>query len=247
MKNFNAFTLAEVLITLGIIGVVAAVTMPTLISNYKKHVVETRLKQEVSLIQNAVRMAEAKHGFTNEWPNCSVTEEGNDNFVYECTENILKTYLAPELKILKICKRNDFETCWTTPRALTSEKREYLIKNSSSGEVAAILSNGSSIYMWQGGMSKSATSSPHIQLWFDIDGPNKGFERLGGDVFGGRLNFYDSKGYKLTGIGNTIETLRNNTTDGCSENSIGYLAGRYCGALIQANGWKIPKDYPIRF
>ena len=31
-----AFTLAEVLITLGIIGVVAALTLPTLISNYKK-------------------------------------------------------------------------------------------------------------------------------------------------------------------------------------------------------------------
>ena len=33
-----AFTLAEVLITLGIIGVVAALTLPALISNYKKQV-----------------------------------------------------------------------------------------------------------------------------------------------------------------------------------------------------------------
>ena len=32
----RAFTLAEVLITLGIIGVVAAMTIPTLISNYQK-------------------------------------------------------------------------------------------------------------------------------------------------------------------------------------------------------------------
>lgn len=31
-----AFTLAEVLITLGIIGVVAAITIPTLLSNYSK-------------------------------------------------------------------------------------------------------------------------------------------------------------------------------------------------------------------
>lgn len=35
MKNY-AFTLAEVLITLGIIGVVAAITMPSLIANYKR-------------------------------------------------------------------------------------------------------------------------------------------------------------------------------------------------------------------
>lgn len=35
--NKKAFTLAEVLITLGIIGVVAALTMPTVIQNYKKN------------------------------------------------------------------------------------------------------------------------------------------------------------------------------------------------------------------
>ena len=40
-----AFTLAEVLITLGIIGVVAAMTMPILIANYQKQVATTRLKK----------------------------------------------------------------------------------------------------------------------------------------------------------------------------------------------------------
>ena len=35
MKNKNGFTLAETLITLGIIGIVAAMTIPTLINGYK--------------------------------------------------------------------------------------------------------------------------------------------------------------------------------------------------------------------
>ena len=39
----SAFTLAEVLITLAIIGVVAAMTIPTLISSYREKVVETKL------------------------------------------------------------------------------------------------------------------------------------------------------------------------------------------------------------
>ncbi len=34
----TAFTLAEVLITLGIIGIVAALTMPSLIANYKRQI-----------------------------------------------------------------------------------------------------------------------------------------------------------------------------------------------------------------
>ncbi len=37
-KQTSAFTLAEVLITLAIIGIVAALTIPTLISNYQKKI-----------------------------------------------------------------------------------------------------------------------------------------------------------------------------------------------------------------
>lgn len=35
-KNISAFTLSEVLITLGIIGVVASMTIPSLIQKYKR-------------------------------------------------------------------------------------------------------------------------------------------------------------------------------------------------------------------
>ncbi len=38
----KAFTLAEVLITLGIVGVVAAITMPTLIANHRKKVLKSQ-------------------------------------------------------------------------------------------------------------------------------------------------------------------------------------------------------------
>ena len=42
-----AFTLAEVLITLGIIGIVAAMTIPTLIVNYQKKQTVSKLKQTI--------------------------------------------------------------------------------------------------------------------------------------------------------------------------------------------------------
>ena len=53
----GAFTLAEVLITLGIIGIVAAITLPNLIANYQKKVYVTRLKKAVNITQNACKMA----------------------------------------------------------------------------------------------------------------------------------------------------------------------------------------------
>lgn len=41
----KGFTLSEVLITLGIIGIVAAITLPTLITNYQKKTTATRVKK----------------------------------------------------------------------------------------------------------------------------------------------------------------------------------------------------------
>lgn len=58
MSKKKAFTLAEVLITLGIIGVVAALTMPSLMSNYRRKVAETQLKQTYSILLNAVTKGE---------------------------------------------------------------------------------------------------------------------------------------------------------------------------------------------
>ena len=52
-SNLAAFTLAEVLITLGIIGVVAAITMPTLINNYQKKAAVTAAKKAYSTLSQA--------------------------------------------------------------------------------------------------------------------------------------------------------------------------------------------------
>ncbi|CDE60471.1 general secretion pathway protein G [Fusobacterium sp. CAG:439] len=53
MNNMKGFTLAEVLITLGIIGVVAAMTLPSLIQERQNKVLETQFKKSYSLISQA--------------------------------------------------------------------------------------------------------------------------------------------------------------------------------------------------
>lgn len=50
------FTLAEVLITLGIIGVVAAMTMPTLVSKYRQRALETAFKKTYSNLMQAYKI-----------------------------------------------------------------------------------------------------------------------------------------------------------------------------------------------
>ena len=53
------FTLAEVLITLGIIGVVAALTIPSLINNYKAQRLRTQFLKSYSTIQQVFKQMEA--------------------------------------------------------------------------------------------------------------------------------------------------------------------------------------------
>ena len=57
-----AFTLAEVLITLGIIGVVAALTLPSVIQNYKKQVTVNQLKKAYSVLGQVAQKAFADNG-----------------------------------------------------------------------------------------------------------------------------------------------------------------------------------------
>ena len=62
--NRTAFTLAEVLITLGIIGVVAALTLPTLIANYQKQVWVNQLKKTYATLNEGVKQIVASEGCT---------------------------------------------------------------------------------------------------------------------------------------------------------------------------------------
>ena len=66
-KSYFAFTLAEVLITLGIIGIVAAMTMPILIGKYTTKVRVTALKKSYSVLSQALLRAVADYGDPAGW------------------------------------------------------------------------------------------------------------------------------------------------------------------------------------
>ncbi len=62
-----AFTLAEVLITLAIIGIVAALTIPTLLTKYEKIATQTKIRSDYSIFANALKMAEYEYGQIESW------------------------------------------------------------------------------------------------------------------------------------------------------------------------------------
>src|SRR5574344_1389620 len=90
----KGFTLAEVLITLGIIGVVAAMTLPTLINNTNKKEMVTKLQKEYSVLSQALLLAENENGLAGTW-----------GFRDGSTAQVLQIYdyLSPHLNIIKYC------------------------------------------------------------------------------------------------------------------------------------------------
>lgn len=71
----KAFTLAETLITLGIIGVVAALTIPSLVSKYQKHVYYTQFRKAATVLENAINQYNFDHSCGQcsdaEWFSCN--------------------------------------------------------------------------------------------------------------------------------------------------------------------------------
>ena len=63
----HGFTLAEVLITLGIIGVVAAMTKPSLMLNMRHKTTTARLKKFYSNMKQALLLSEDEHGGVSSW------------------------------------------------------------------------------------------------------------------------------------------------------------------------------------
>jgi prepilin-type N-terminal cleavage/methylation domain-containing protein len=94
------FTLAEVLITLGIIGVVAALTMPSLIANYKEKETITRLKKVYSVLQNAFIQAQNEHGSPTDWE--LAIGPGPVG-----TRNLYNILIKDNIKISKYCDNTD--------------------------------------------------------------------------------------------------------------------------------------------
>ena len=65
MKKFKAFTLAEVLVTLGIIGVVSAMTVPTLMQNYQRQSYVTQLHKVYNELGQAAERYKADNNLVS--------------------------------------------------------------------------------------------------------------------------------------------------------------------------------------
>lgn len=226
--QYKAFTLAEVLITLAIIGVVAAITLPILMTYYQKEQTATKLEKEFSTISEAVKRSEADNGSMKTW-SLSAEWTSVDSAAF------WKKYVIPYLSVNKICTEN-YNGCWVNDSTYLDGKP---LPVDSGTFTYVILNDGTSILF-------QYVCNAYGMIYVDLNNLNKP-NILGKDIF--LILLYYPQG-KVMFNGWTSAYNRSRTVlldpaySGTCSTSDGSHRGEFCGALIQMDGWKIGQGYP---
>ncbi len=130
----KGFTLAEVLITLAIIGVVAALTVPTVIRNYQERQTVTALKKFYTEISQAYARAQVDNSTPDTWNWGTSGSAVNADKIID--------YLAPYLKITKRCGVSGGCFSPTTYKSLNPSVDWWGPSSSGNGYATAQLANG---------------------------------------------------------------------------------------------------------
>ena len=97
----SAFTLAEVLITLGVIGVVAALTLPALLANYREIVIVNQVKKSYSAFMQGIELAK---GRTGAFDNLQIFDTSK-------TSDEVLDILSKYFNVVSICHSSDHKGC----------------------------------------------------------------------------------------------------------------------------------------
>lgn len=226
-KNSKAFTLAEVLITLGIIGIVAALTIPSLMTHFKKIRTVAQLKESYSIMQQAIKLSQEDNGDTDSW---DTNLDGHEFF---------QKYFANYLKW-----QHEY-----TLSEINSIAPHYFLHGGAytggfynRGSSHFVLINGSLISI------KKDETFGDIMVVIDTNGISKP-NRMGIDSF--MFIFTPEYGLRPWGDKGTMQTEAFGTYNRNKILSTSHYAscnkskeGKWCTALIIQDGWKISNDYP---
>ena len=222
-----AFTLAEVLITLGIIGVVAAITIPTLMANHRKKVVETKLEKIYSVMNQAINLTNAEYGDVTNWiidcgssnsPTCSINE----------VENWFNSTIGKHLETLKTGKTKN-------------KTDDILLIYLKDGSILGVTNYIYDMFFYVNSDAISNARSGKNYFLFRFNPillSHQNNEEAQKDLkYSLKPTFEPYSNY----WNGTREQLIDGHSFSCAQNHA------FCAKLIQYDGWKISKDYPVKF
>ena len=171
MKKILAFTLAETLIVMGIIGIVSALTLPNLNSSTGEKEKVAKVKKIYQNLDDAYNRAVAVYGPLDEW-------FVNDNS-YTAQSTRFASRIQEFLKVSKDCGKQ-MTGCFADKYTELRDNTEIRIGYNNINDNFVILADGTAIEM----IANIAPSTFNLSagFWIDIDG-RKGSNKLGKDLF----------------------------------------------------------------
>ncbi len=231
----NGFTMAEVLITIGIIGLVAAMTFPSIVGKYQKKVAVERLKKVYNVISQAVTMSINDYDDVEYW-----------DFELSAQE-FMDTYLSPHFQKLVI--EDPLEPRYSKTYILPDGTKFYgwMFKNPHP-EYHDITTYYQITVDINGNQNPNRLGRDTFVYYIF---PKKSIVYNTG--LGNCAKNIKKAGIYPAGYGYTREQLKNDSWMGCNKNpedgppeggqSNPIHAGAFCTALIMLDGWKIADDY----
>lgn len=230
----SAFTLAEVLITLGIIGIIAAMTLPVLTAKWQKAAAIAQLKKEYSIMQNAISALLAENEGVKFDSLRFVHQQWDHSDYFD------KDLFAEDLsKHLKYIDSGTNPTYSTEVRMCLPEDSEKSYKwlNGSKQTFWSIvshwwkLSDGSCVAINTRGGWTWDDSSSIVLLYIDINGSEKNPNQFGKDTFV----------FRISRSGKIVPYELPEPELDCYNKT---RRGLDCAAKIMKDGWQIKDDYP---
>lgn len=226
----NGFTLAEVLITLGIIGIVAAMTIPSLIANYRSKVAVTQLKKMYSVMSQAMLFTVQKDG---DYSSLYEVQDKNNQSI----QNWYNTNLKPYLKITNECFNK--AGCWadTGTKTLNGGTPSWdknavgigsniVVFNTIDGYAVSLDAYDDDGSYW----GVTVPNKQYVAMYVDVNGKKRP-NVIGKDTF---VFVFSERGFVPAGKDKTD----NQVNADCSKTGNGY----FCFEKIMRNGWKIDKE-----
>ena len=234
----SAFTLAEVLITLGIIGVVAALTIPSIVAHYKKQEVTTKLKTVESLFTQMLNFSIAENGDPQNWDlGASYGVDAGSGNAEKTLIRITEKYFLPYLKTSNYYGYVSLKDAgYPVYYKVDGSLQKWNLESSDAKYCIIELANGMTTFLRMN--YSNEYTMLNLIIYVDINGkkaPNIwGRDTFEADIDVRKGKFYWS-GAQYAQYGR--ETLKN------------FCADKYayvCGALIWLDGYEIKPDYPIK-
>mgnify|MGYP004552740387 CR=1 FL=1 len=217
--KFRAFTLAETLITLGILGIVSALTLPSVITRYQKNVTTSKLKKIYSIFYNAYNRAEQDFGSSDNWNYPQNTE----NFTIH---DFWNTYLSPYIQT------EEFDRSYIATNINGIDAG--FIGNSIAMGVKVKMPDGSCAFIWN--------NNQFLGLAVDINCQRKP-NVVGKDIFDIAELYWAGKSFKTTYVPKNEERRKIYINECKNTNYVSGSPSRCFGVFVY-DGWTFKKDYP---